>query len=242
MTEPVLYIRGFPQAIFEHPTAKKEMMEDLKAIIGISDEKLDELYKHLNKAKGFLDPKALLATIQRIVEDPNAAEAVQGILLNISPYQVERMITNLKEGQEEEGFPFDQAKFERLKQILKQLIRPYPALTRSEKAERLAKITGQQLETVEMICDIRPIFDESRKNVEGMMPYTRLHIVATGEDGLPKPFEVELTHQQVIDLGEKAGKAKSKLEALRKSIEKWLPGGLPDLPLTRISQKESIDA
>ena len=241
MTEQVLYIRGFPHSIFEHPTAKKEMMEDLKAIIGISDEKLEELHKHLNKAKGFLDPKALLATIQKVVEDPNAAEAVQGILLNISPYQVERMITILKEGQEEEEFPFDQAKIERLKQILKNLIQPYPALTRSEKAERLAKITGQQLETVEMICDLRPIFDESRKNVEGMMPYTRLHIVATGEDGLPKPFEVELTHQQVIDLAVKTRKAKSKLEVLRQSIENWLPGGLPDLPLTRVSRKESID-
>jgi hypothetical protein len=242
MTEPVLYIRGFPQSFFEHPTAKKEMMEDLKAIIGISDEKLDELYKHLNKVKGFLDPKALLATIQKVVEDSNSAEAVQRILINIGPYQVERMVTILKEWQEEEDFPFDQANLKRLKQILKNLIRPYPALARFEKAERLAKITGQQLETVELICDLRPIFDESRKNVEGMMPYTRLHIVATGEDGLPKPFEVELTHQQVIDLAEKAGKAKSKLEALRKSIEKWIPGGLPDLPLTRISKKESIDA
>jgi len=241
MTEPVLYIRGFPQPTFEHPTAKEGMVKDLKAIIGLSDGKLAELHKHFNEAKGFLDPKALLATIQKVVEDSNAAEAVQRVLINIGPYQVERIVTILKEGQKEEDFPFDQAKLKRLKQILKNLIRPYPALARFEKAERLAKITGQQLETVEMICDLRPIFDESRKNVEGMMPYTRLHIVATGEDGLPKPFEVELTHQQVIDLGEKAGKAKSKLEALRQSIEKWLPGGLPDLLLTRIPRKESSD-
>ena len=74
------------------------------------------------------------------------------------------------------------------------------------------------------------------------MPYTRLHVVTTGEDGLPNAFEVELTHQQVIDLDKKTKKAKNKLEALRQSIEKWLPGGLPDLPLTRISQKESKDA
>ena len=77
--------------------------------------------------------------------------------------------------------------------------------------------------------------------LKGMMPYTRLHIVATGEDGLPKPFEAELTYQQVIDLAEKAEKAKSKLKVLRQSVETWLPGCLPDLPLTRTPSKESSD-
>lgn len=238
MTEPVLYIRGFTQS-FE--TIPEELLDDLKAIIDLSDEMLAELHKHLTEAEGFLDPRVLLATIQRVVEDSNAAEAVRRILRNIGPSQVERMVTILEEGREEEDFPFDQAKLERLKQILKNLIRPYPALARFQKAERLAKITGQQLETVELICDLRPIFDETRKKVEGMMPYTRLHIVATGEDGLPEAFEVELTHQQVTDLAEKVGKAKSKLETLRQSIETWLPGGLPDLPLTRIPRKESSD-
>jgi len=241
MPEPVLFMRGFPQPLFEHPAAHEGLLDDLKTIIGLSEGKLTGLQKHLTEAKGFLDLKAMRATIQKVIEDSNAAEAVWRILRNIGPSQVERMVTALEEGREEEGFPFDEAQLECLKQILKDLIRPYPALARFRKAERLAKITGQQLETVELICDLRPIFDESRKNVEGMMPYTRLHIVATGEDELPKPFEVELTHQQVINLVEKAEKAKSKLEALRQSIETWLPDGLPDMPLTRIHRKESSD-
>ena len=74
------------------------------------------------------------------------------------------------------------------------------------------------------------------------MPYARLHLVATGEDGLPNSFEAELTQQQVHDLAEKASKAKSKLDVLRGSVEMWVPGGLPDLPLTRVTRKESSDA
>jgi len=241
MPEPVLFMRGFPRPPFEHPSALQELFDDLKTVIGLSNEQFTELRKHLTEAKGFLDPKAMLETIRRVVEDANAAEAVRRILINIGPSQVERMVTALEEGREEEGFPFDEAQLERLKQILKNLIRPYPALARFRKAERLAKITGQQLEAVELICDLRPIFDENRKNVEGMMPYTRLHIVATGEDGLPKPFEVELTHQEIIDLLEKVEKAKSKLETLHQSIKNWLPDGLPDLLLTRIPRKESSD-
>jgi hypothetical protein len=241
MPEPVFYIRGFPQSLsFE--TIREGLLDDLKAIIGLSDEILDDLYKHLSEAQGFLNPKDLLETIHKDVEDPNAAKALRRIIINIGPSQFERMASFFEEKSKEKDFPFDQTQLERLKQILKKLIRPYPSLARFQKAERLAKITGQQLETVELICDLRPIFDEKRKRVEGLMPYTRLHIVATGEDGLPNAFEVELTHQQVIDLAEKAEKAKSKLKALRQSIEKWLPSGLPDLPLTRISRKESIDA
>jgi hypothetical protein len=217
------------------------LWNDLKAIIDLSDGLLDKLYKHLSEAQGFLNPKALLETIQTIVEDSNAAKAAQRIIINVRPSQVGQLVTFLEEKSKDKDFPFDQAQLKRLKQILKNLIRPYPSLSRFLKAEHLANITGQQLEAVELICDLRPIFDESRKNIEGMMPYTRLHIVATGEDGLPKAFEAELTHQQVIDLAEKTGKAKSKLETLHQSIENWLPGGLPDLPLTRIPQKESSD-
>ncbi|GEM_PF-987427 len=241
MTEPVMFFRG-SRSLFERSLARdKGLLDDLKVVIGLSDGQVAELHKHLTEAKGFLDPKAMLSTIRRVVEDTNAAEAVRRVLRNIGRSQVERMVAALEEGRDEEDFAFDEVQFKRLKQILEKLIQPYPALARFQKAERLVNITGQQLETVELICDLRPIFDERRENVEGMMPYTRLHIVATGEDGLPKPFEVELTHQQVSDLAEKAGKAKSKLEALRQSIETWLPGGLPDLPLTRIPRKESSD-
>ena len=241
MPEPVMFIRGFP-SFLEHPSAMEGMVADLKAIAGLSDEQIAGIREHLNEADHFLDPKALLVAIRKAIEDPKLAEAVRRAIRNVNPATIGRIIANLEQDLGDEGFPFDQATFDRMKQVLSELIQPYPALTRFQKAERLAKMTGQQLETVELICDLRPIFDENREKLEGMMPYTRLHIVATGEDGLPKSFEAELTHQQVLDLVEKAGKAKSKLEVLRQSIETWLPGCLPDLPLTRVLRKEPSDA
>jgi hypothetical protein len=168
---------------------------------------------------------------------------VQTTLQNLEPKDTKTLLQGLAEqGKQEKDFPLDEAELARLGEILPKLIQLYPALTRFEKAERLAKLTGQELESIELICDLRPIFDDDRKRIEGMMPYTRLHIVATGADGLPKSFEAELTHQQVSDLREKVAKADSKLDVLRKSVESWLPGRLPDLPLTRVTRKESSDA
>lgn len=77
--------------------------------------------------------------------------------------------------------------------------------------------------------------------LEGLIPYTRLRVVSTGADGLPRALEAELTHQQVVDLAERAEKAKGKLDVLRKYAEQWLPNGIPDLPVTRANRKDSKD-
>jgi hypothetical protein len=240
MAEPVFYIRGLPQSLSSE-NLPEGLFDDLKAIVDLPDDVVGDLYKNLSLAQGFLNPKDLLAIINKVIKKANMAEAIWRIIKNIGPSQVERLITIMENKVKEKDFPFDKTQLERLKQILKKLVQPYPSMERFKKAERISNITGQQMETVELICDLRPIFDETRKKVEGIMPYTRLHIVATGEDGLPNAFEVELTQQNVIELAEKAEKAKSKLVVLRQSIENWLPGGLPDLPLTRITRKESND-
>ena len=199
------------------------MLADLKEVAALSDKDVKALSQLLADAKGFLDPKVLAAIIRQVVHNEDAAQSVQRALRNLGPKDIKPLLKVLADQAQEENFPLAQNLLDRLGEILPKLIQTYPALARFEKAERLAKLTGQQLESVDLICDLRPIFDESRARIEGMMPYTRLHIVATGEDGLPKPFEVELTHQQVIDLVEKAEKAKSKLETLHQSIDNWIP-------------------
>ena len=242
MPEPVIYIRGLPLLSDSDSAADSPMLADLKAVSTLSDDETNTLCQGLSQVEGFLDPKALAAEVRRTIKLEGTARSVQTTLQNLEPKHTERLVERLTErGKAEKDFPLNETELARLGKILPNLIQPYPALARFEKAERLAKLTGQELESIELICDLRPIFDEDRKQIEGMMPYTRLHIVATGTDGLPKSFEAELTHQQVSDQREKAAKANSKLAVLRKSVEGWFPEGLPDLPLTRIPRKESSD-
>lgn len=240
MSEPVVYMRGFP-SFTERPTSRPELIDDLKAIATLPDELIGALRERLTKADGFLAPAALRALVLDAVQAERGADAVQRVLRNLDSSSLKKLLAALNEEREEKDFPFDQATFDRLKQNLTKLIQTYPALARFKKAERLAKIVGHPLEAIEFICDLRPIFDDDRKHVEGLMPYTRLCVIATGDDGLPKSFEVQMTNQQVIDLAEKAEKAMHKLETLRASIETWLPNSLPDLSLTRIRAKESND-
>jgi hypothetical protein len=239
MPDPVLIIRGFPP-LFDQPSGG--MLDDLKAIASLSDKQVQDVRQRLAEDQRFLDPKTLLAAIHDVLQNRDLAEAVRRAIQNLERPDVKRIVASLKKDLDDNKAHLDQATIDRLEHVLSELIHPYPGLVRFQKAERLAKITGQHVETVELVCDLRPIFDSSRANVEGMMPYTRLRIVTTGEEGLPKSFEAELTDEQVLDLADKAEKAKSKLKVLRQSIETWLPGCLPDLPLTRPPQKESGDA
>lgn len=243
MPEPVIYVRGFGGAPrVEALATSSDVLADLTVVAGLSDDDVNALSKRLSEATGFFDPNSLLEAVRGLIGDEGAAQSVRRVLRNLGPKDVRKLLDTLSKRRAEEDFPLDEGTLERLHKLLPVLLQPYPALTRFEKAERLATLTGQQLESVELICDVRPIFDETRQQIEGMMPYTRLHIVATDADGLPKSFEAELTQQQVHDLAEKASKATVKLDVLRASVEKWMPGALPDLPLTRVPRREPSDA
>ena len=243
MPEQVFYMRGFPISFGDRFVASPEVIEDLKALTALSDDQVNAVRERLVAATGFLDPKALLGLLREVLTDETIAKSVREALRNIEPDDVEPFLNALsQEGQGEER-TLDPTQMNRLREVLPNLVQSYPALVRFEKAKRLATLTGQKLESVELICDLRPIFDKSRKRLEGMMPYTRLRVVATGADGLPDAFEAELTRQQVHDLAEQVSKAAHKLDVLANAIEtKWLPGGLPDLPLTRAPRKDPSDA
>ena len=103
-------------------------------------------------------------------------------------------------------------------------IKPYPGLNRQAKAQRLSEATGLRLENVEIICDLRPVFDNERESVEGVIPYTILRIVCIGADGLPVAMETILTQAEVGELAKKSEAAVKKLDRLRALLaEKELP-------------------
>jgi len=208
------------------------MLGDLKALVSIPGEQLDQIASALASAKGFLDTKALNALLRQKLQSTAAVDAVRRVVLNIEAEKIAGFlatIRRLKEESDADEFPLADHDIESLEALLPRLLKPVPALRRFRKAERLAKITGQPLEDIQLICDLRPIFDEARKTIEGLMPYTTLRVVATGGDGLPRTFEAELSAQDVADLREKATKAADKLTTLREKAEEWAAQGVPEV-------------
>lgn len=241
MPEPVLYMRGHP--ILREPAIREEMVGDLKAITTVSADLLDKVAADLSGVDGFLDTTALNARLRSLLPQDAPVASVRRVVLNLKSEDVERLLKQLRPIQEDnaDDFPLSAGDLDNLNTLLPRLLRPIPALRRYRKAERLAKITGQPLEDVQLICDLRPVFDENRQNVEGLIPFTHFKIVATGGDGLPRVFEAELTAEQVIDLAEQAKRAIAKLEVLREKADQWADFGMPNVPSTRMKETGSSD-
>ena len=233
MPEPVIYMRGFPPVTSR---VSREILDDLKAALALSRETVDLIADTLAEANDFLDTKSLTGLLQQLMTQESApVGGVRRIILNLEADDVPEFLDTLRHvlnSKPDDGFPLTSKDIDQLGEILPRLLKPVPALRRYRKAERLAKITGQPLEDVQLICDLRPVFDAKRERIEGLMPYTRMKIVATGGDGLPRTFEAELTAQQVSDLQDKAGKAITKLLCLTRAAKEW-KCAIPDLPLTR---------
>lgn len=118
------------------------------------------------------------------------------------------------------------------------LIQPYPAVERFLKAESLVDRTGERLEEFEMICDLRPLFDSERKQIEGLIPRTVMKVVVTGEDGLPRAIEANLSRSQIEEIAQKAANARQKLECIMAAAEKWIEGGVPPLASLQVKELE----
>lgn len=101
-----------------------------------------------------------------------------------------------------------------IEERLKIIDQRYVSIERQKKAERLSEAVNLRSEAVDLVCDLRPIFDETKDSILGVVPFTTMKIVASGVDQFPVNFEVVLSASQVIDLQVKVDNAIKKLNRL----------------------------
>ena len=247
MNESVFYFRG-PFPFGPENKITKQMVRDAKILVEIPKENLDSMHGDLLGQSDFVDPKRLAQILGRHLGDAAKARRLARF---ISVSRNQQRITNrtIEEWVEriEAWTASDENKNENLlseddldvlKHRLPMFLGPMPCLERQAKAERLANITGHPLENLQIICDLRPIFDDTRESVEGMIPYTILKVVCTGEDGMPLSLEAILSETDVDRLAEGAEKAKKKLAGIRATLKE---AGI-DVPVTDLTNREATDA
>jgi hypothetical protein len=228
MPEPVLYLRGpFPfGAEFGVPD---DLIRDAKRLLDLETEQIEAARNRLEAFDGFLDREKTEELLGQDIEDREGRSALARLIVNVGrrlstkDWSVEKLVSQIeawlddKENQRKGLLSRDE--LEQLKPRLPLLLRRFPGLDRQAKAERLSHATGLPLEKIDIICDLRPVFDKDRDRVEGMIPYTTLRLVCTGVDGLPVLFEALLTERDVQQLAEASANAEKKLTKLREFME-----------------------
>jgi hypothetical protein len=248
MTIQTLYFRGdFPQGDFASippeairdaahllsvdPVAFERLISDLQVFDGFVDQ--GELTRRLLPAVGGDDQKA--KGIARFVDRYH--ELIRTHSVPVSKF-IRMFLDGLRKADPKgELIPADSTSAFCTR--LEQLFTSYPGYLRQAKAEELAKNCGTPIERVEIILDLRPVFDSDRTTIEGVIPVSRLRIVSTAFNGLPVLTEVVLTEHELEQLENVVSKAKAKLNAAKKAVTEGLRSKIPNTRFTESSKSRT---
>jgi hypothetical protein len=233
MRETVFYLRG--QLPFGPEFGIPDgLIRDTKTLLDLETGQIEAVRRELEAFPGFLDQTKTEKLIGSVIEDRRTCGALARLIANLdrrlraTGQGVDGLLSHIGEWLKDEANQrkslLSESEFEQVKARLPLVLRPIPGLERQAKAERLSQATGLPLEKIEIICDLRPVFDKERDHVEGVIPYTTLRIVCKGADGLPVALEAILSQQDVSRLAKASANAEKKLARLRDLLaEKQLP-------------------
>jgi len=203
------------------------MVDDLLNVSKAQPEVLERLAADLEQERGIPSDNRLEELIGRHFGDRGLVESLLRAVVNLRPEGLEDTIRTLRQWREaspQNGQKLPAESLETLQDRLQRLIRPYPALARYRKAQRLRTVTGRTAQALELICDLRPVFDQTRTVVEGLIPLTLLRVVYQSSDG-SGALEVLLSTDDLDNLASEVDRARQKLNSLREIACKWVPDG-----------------
>ena len=241
MRDTILYMRG-PIPFGVEVGISDGLIKDAKILLDLDINQIKSIREDLRSFSGFLDRGRLAEVLHTYVEDEESCRRLARFVIAIdgrlraTDQNVNHLASSIEKWLDEEENKkkglLSWEQFEQLRPRLPLLIEPFPGLSRQAKSERLSQATGLPLEAVQIICDLRPVFDEARECVEGVIPFTTLKVVCKGVDGLPVALEAVLSRTQVSELLKKATFAEQKLSGLEKLLsEKDL--AVPSIGITK---------
>jgi hypothetical protein len=198
-----------------------EFRADISGIAKMPDDQFRTLTVALANFPSFLDKAAVDETIAKVTPRTDAKTAAFVSRLNevvrSSSDSVERAVELLIEelGKHEE---FQQNLSGILQERIKALLIPR-GFDLQKKAELLAEATGAELANFAIICDVRPVFDDDRKKIEGAVAVTTLRLELYQPDGNKVPIECRLTEPQLARLAKVVETAQGKLSAITNLLE-----------------------
>lgn len=226
MSEQVIIPADLLPQFLPRPQIPEQMVKDLITISQVPREELLRLAESLQQQEGFLDSTRLATEVGRVLKHEPQLSAAIATITNLHASRLGRVLQGLRRWSEA-----DPKNAERIPNIqgiddaLRIIVRDYPALARFRKAQFLGTLTGQRAESVEFLCDLRPVFDEDRHAVEGVIPLTTLRIEYEPQEESTRVFEVIVPEAVLDEFIVKAQIAKQKLDVLRSSVPDWLPDG-----------------
>ena len=201
-----------------------QFIYDAKQILGIKPENFDRLCTEMADVAPFLDKSKLKEIATSSLGDHEESLEIVNTIWQLSSWlrtreeSPEECMSLLRDAiLNKMEDPEDQSERKTIADRLKKLIIAPVGFDRIFKARRLAESSGIELDDIGIICDIRPVFESDRINIEGAVVVTTLRI-ELDNNGVSSCFDVRMTEEQLEDLAEKVKFAGLKLNAIKRLL------------------------
>lgn len=226
MTREIVLI---PESVIsgQLPFLPPGMLDDLIAVGKVAADRIEALAAELVHQTGIPNAQYLEEMVVRHVGEKALTKPVLNTLINLRSDRVEETIGTVqrwRDANTQNAAKLPDETLDLIRDRLSRLVRDYPALMRYRKAQRLRTLTGRMVDSVAIICDLRPVFDQSRTVVEGFIPMTTLRVAYQNNEGSGS-LEVSLSTDDLNTLGEEVERAKQKLRSLHHLAESWVSQG-----------------
>jgi hypothetical protein len=196
---------------------------DLVTLNELSDDDLSLAVTHLLAAKGFVGSKRIARLLGQVL-GVEFANALGNFVFHFASFATDGLTPGdvaRKFGTElrrifgrpnAEAPPFD---LPRVTARLEVLGQSFPAVERQIKSSELARAIGQTVERAAVICDLRPVFDVTRTNIEGLVPVITLKLVLDAGADEEEEVEAVLSIEKLGELQQALEETRRKLFAMR---------------------------
>ena len=231
MADRVFFVSVSPADFMAGPIVPSQMINDLRVIAETPLDQLQTVSAALHQIEGFISEERLTELVLEHINDEQQSAAVVSVIQNVRPQGVDHVLETIESWRAASPENADRLGDEMVAAVrdkLPQLIRAYDSIERSRKADRLRSMTGNVVQGIEVLCDARPVYNEPRNRIEGLIPTISLKLVYERQNDQTEVLEVMLSPETLKELIEKSQKADDKLRVLRESIVQWIPNGLAE--------------
>jgi hypothetical protein len=197
-----------------------EFRTNLKKVASLPEAEFSSVATSLNEHPNFIVAADVVEILQKNIRSTEAETLARTLL------QLNSSIRNTEEPKEKAleelcgalgKYPneFSSGDVSVLRTRLQTLILQPLGFKRQKKAETLAEATGADLNDLNIICDVRPVFDDDRKEIDGALIIPILAIEILELDGALSSVECRLTEKQLDDLCKVALLAKQKIAVIK---------------------------
>lgn len=232
MARRTIYVRGVVPAAepVEQLAGHSSFLKDARAVLELEAEAFESLVAGLGQCESFVTEDQLKSIVKGSIDESKLADAVFDLVRHLNRTlrdlgdPIEKTLSRLRSAIKEHAKDIPVEDREALGERLERLVLAPSGLGLQWKAEQLAASTGIEVEDIQLVCDIRPVFDEARSAIMGAVPVSTLKFSVLGPDGTPENIELRLTEAQLADLGSKADLAQQKIRIIKKTLnDKLIP-------------------